>query len=132
LKEFNTRRSKEKTIQRDVLVSESTVDREMTEISSMLKLAGEYFPALEDYQPPKIPRLRLSDNRRTRTISDDEMYRLLDYYARAREPNESDRQYADRLTIGHALEFAWLTGSQKKGSRQAQTNGLLSRTRTNS
>jgi site-specific recombinase XerC len=114
LKEFNTRRSKEKTVQRDVLVSESTVDREMTEISSMLKLAGEYFPALEDYQPPKIPRLRLSDNRRTRTISDDEMYRLLDHYARAREPNESDRQYADRITIGHALEFAWLTGSRRK------------------
>lgn len=114
LKEFNIRRSKEKTVQRDALVSESTVDREMTEISSMLKVAGEYFPALEDYQPPKIPRLRLSDNRRTRTISDDEMYQLLDHYARPREANESERQYFDRITIGHALEFAWLTGSRRK------------------
>jgi integrase len=114
LKEFNTRRSKERTVQRDSKVSDATVDREMTEISSMLKLAGDYFPALESYQPPKIPRLRLSDNRRTRTISDDEIKALLGYYARAREPNESERQYFDRMTIGHAIEFAWLTGSRRK------------------
>jgi integrase len=114
LKEFNTRRSTERTVQRDTPVAESTIDREMTEISSMLKKAGEYFPALEAYQPPKIPRLRLSDNRRTRTISDDEMYSLLAYYARPKEPNESERQYFDRITIGHALEFAWLTGSRRK------------------
>jgi hypothetical protein len=95
-------------------VTESTVDREMTEISSMLKAAGEYFDALEDYSPPKIPRLQLSDNRRTRTLSDAEMIALVEHYARPRQPNESESQYFDRVTIGHALEFAWLTSSRRK------------------
>ena len=114
LKDFNKKRLSEKTIGRGTPVSEHTVDREMTEISSLLKHAGEYFEELEAYEPPKIPRLALSDIRRERTISDPERIALINYFARSREKHESDSQYFDRITIGHAFEFAGLTSSRRK------------------
>jgi hypothetical protein len=114
LKDFNRKRLSEKTRGRDTPVAESTVDREMTEISSLLQTAGNYFEELESYEPPKIPRLKLPDIRRERTIADEEREALVNYFARPRGKFESDRQYFDRLTIGHSFEFAGLTSSRRK------------------
>jgi hypothetical protein len=114
LKQFNKKRAAETTFGRRTPVSEATIDREMTEISSTLKLAGEYFPELEEWQPPKIPRLKLVDIRRERRISPAEQLALIDHFARPREPNESDGQYFDRILIGHSFEFALLTSSRRK------------------
>jgi integrase len=114
LKEFNKRRAAELTVGRDTPVTEATIDREMTEISSTLKNAGEYFPELEGWQTPKIPRLRLPDIRRERRISPIEQLALIDHFARPREPNECDGQYFDRILIGHSFEFALLTSSRRK------------------
>jgi integrase len=114
LKQFNEKRSREKTVGRNTPVSESTIDREMTEISSLLKSAGHYFEELEDYQPPKIPRLQLVDIRRERRIADWEKEELIKYFDRPREAFESDGQYQDRIAIGHAFEFALLTSSRRK------------------
>jgi hypothetical protein len=114
LKEFNKRRSAELTVGRDTPVTEATIDREMTEISSTLKNAGEYFAELESWQPPKIPRLKLADIRRERRISPAESTSIIDHFARPRESYESDGQYFDRILIGHSFEFALLTSSRRK------------------
>jgi integrase len=114
LKEFNKRRAAETTVGRGTPIAEATIDREMTEISSTLKLAGEYFEELEEWQPPKIPRLKLADIRRDRRIWPAEQLALIEHFARPREPNESDGQYFDRILIGHSFEFALLTSSRRK------------------
>lgn len=114
LKRFNERRAREKTVGRETPVTDATIDREMTEISSTLKDAGDYFEALQGWQPPKIPRLALVDTRRERRIEDWEALGLIAHFARPREPFESDGQYFDRVLIGHSFEFALLTSSRRK------------------
>lgn len=99
---------------RGTRVSETTIRREMTEISSVLKAAAEYFPELANYKPPKIPRPAIIDIRRERKISRAERSQLIEYYNRPRQSNEGYKQYLERLRVGHGLEFAWLTGSRRK------------------
>lgn len=113
LKQFNETRAKEET-NRGTMIAPETIDREMTEISAALKDAPNLFDALEDFIPPRIPRLKMTGNRRERVIGATEEALILKHFARPRENYESDNQYLDRIKIGQEFEFAVLTSSRRK------------------
>lgn len=112
LKEFNRQRGKQIT-QYDRQVEPSTVFREMTEISSMLSKAGEYFNELESYQPPKIPRPKVDKTRRERVITPKERDAILAQLNRPRG-DETEFQYEGRKLTALCFEFALLTASRRK------------------
>src|SRR5262245_32022195 len=48
----------------------ATINRELASIAATLNQAGEIFPELEQWKPPKMPRLKVVKSRRERIISD--------------------------------------------------------------
>lgn len=85
--------------------SPHTIDRRLTEISAGLRAAHRYFPDMEEFQPPRVPRPRLPDTRRERVIGPEEFARLLEFLYSGS---------AARQLVGHQLEFAALTSSRRK------------------
>lgn len=94
--------------------SASTIDRELNIIAATLNSAREYFPEVRGWLPPKIPRPKLSKNRRERLITDDEYRRILDYLQRPRAAKERQLAYQARIRAAHLLRFALLTGMRPK------------------
>ncbi len=106
-------RAAEKTA-RNTLLTPQTINRELTIISSALRQSPRFFAELEDYQPPRIPRQKAKENRRTRTTTPEEKMRLLAWLGAKLRDNETAAYYNERIKIFHALRFAWLTGARKK------------------
>src|SRR5688572_21611255 len=61
---------------RDGLKPQS-IDRELNIIVAMFNQAENYFPALEQWRPPRIPRPKILDGRRERTWSEHEIKVIL-------------------------------------------------------
>lgn len=72
------------TFQRDRLgsVKAQTVWREITDVCSMLKSAGDLFPVLAKWTPPARPRLKVPSGQRTRVISRKEAAAILAHLRR--------------------------------------------------
>lgn len=91
-----------------------SIDREITHIRAVLKRAGEFFPELENWVCPRFPRPEFAESRRETVIDHVTERRILKYFARPRQKNESEDQYRARLGIGLEFEFAILTSSRRK------------------
>src|SRR5713226_10004096 len=61
---------------RDGLKPQS-IDRELNIIVAMFNQAENYFPALEQWRPPRIPRPKIIDGRRERVWAEDEIESVL-------------------------------------------------------
>lgn len=92
-------------------LSPASINREVNIIAAALHAAGEHFPELEQWRPPKIPRLKAA-SRRERIITDAEAALLLEYLQRPLALGEAEYQRAARLRVAHVFEFALATGAR--------------------
>lgn len=94
-------------------VSLATIRREFVPVAAALNNAGEYFEALEDHRPSKIPWPQVPRARKHRTISAQERSRLLEYLLEPRRPTEHQpKMYEARRRTGLFLQFCLLTASR--------------------
>ena len=92
-------------------VKAETVHREINRLSPAFKNANEYFSALEDYQPPRIPRPKKPrQNSQKHIITENEKNAIVGYLTRAQVGTDTVKQYENRVRIGRMFEIAWLLG----------------------
>jgi integrase len=97
----------------------ATINRELATIAATLNQAGEIFPELEQWRPPKMPRLKVAKSRRERLISDDEYRRMVAHLRRPPDELDGDgrRQnrenaYNCRVRVAQIFEFAMLSAAR--------------------
>lgn len=94
-------------------IAPATIRREFVPIASALNNAGEYFEALENYRPSKIPWPQVPRARKHKTISAEERTALLEYLLAPRSPIEHQpKMYEARRRTGVFLQFCLLTASR--------------------
>lgn len=93
-------------------VKAETAHREITDVSSALHKAGDYFENLENWTVPEklIYRPGISDEGRDRIISRDERSSLLNYLLAAQKDGESRQNFVARRRTGLIFYFGLLTG----------------------
>jgi integrase len=94
-------------------VKPQTVFREITDICSALNSARDRHPELEDWQPPRRPRLKTPTRGRDRIISRDEAARVLAHLRRPREEDESERYWRVRIDAADLFQIALLTAARR-------------------
>jgi integrase len=99
--------------------SPASINRELNIVGATLHAAASFFPELEQWRTPKIPRPPQSKRGRERLITTEERDRLLDHLMAPRGLGEHHGAYHARLRVGEILHFALLTGM-----RHGEINGL--------
>lgn len=87
----------------------ASINREVNIIAAALHSAGDYFPELEQWRPPKIPRLK-AQSRRERIITEAEASILISYLRRPLAMGEADYQREARVRVAQIFEFALASG----------------------
>ena len=95
-------------------VKPQTVNREICTIASAVHKADKFYPELENWRVPKIPKAAFKKQRRTRIITDEERASLLDYLRRPKVHAELVIHYRHRLRLADILEFSLHTGLRRK------------------
>ena len=90
--------------------SASSIDRELNIIAATLHAAGSFFPQLEQWIAPKMPRPKVAKRGRERLITVDEIDALLGQLYRPQELAEQHQAYEARVRVGQIFEWALLTG----------------------
>jgi len=95
----------------------ASINRELATIAATLNQAGEIFSELEQWRPPKMPRLKAIKSRRERLISDDEYRQIVAYLRRPMDeldglPANRPNAYKCRTRVAQIFEFAMLTGAR--------------------
>jgi integrase len=88
----------------------SSINREVTEIKSCLSAATSYYPALEDWQPPKGVWLEEAFDGRRQTWSNEEIADVLRELYAPRRKNEKPDSVATRYSIADMFRVALATG----------------------
>jgi integrase len=106
-------------------VSAATVRREIVPIAAALNKAGEYFEALEDHRPAKIPWPQVPRARKHKTISAEERAAILNYLLGPRRLIEHmPKMYEARRRTGVFLQFCLLTASRPGEIAQLQRSNI--------
>lgn len=85
-------------------------------IAATLHQAGDFFPELEQWKAPKIPRPKVVNSRRERVVEPDEFARLIQVLTRPPDAQDGAREYdrrtayIARLRVAHIFQFAMATG----------------------
>lgn len=95
-------------------VKPQTANREMCCIASAIHKAENFFPELEDWRVPRIPKAPHKKQRRERIITLEEKSQLLAHLARPKDQGELVIHYHHRLRLAHILEFSLHTGLRRK------------------
>jgi integrase len=91
-------------------VKPQTIDRELNIIVAMFNQADNYFPALEQWHPPRIPRPKTSDGRRERVWSENEIRVILGDLLAPKRDDESAESAVARYRAGRKVQFCLLNG----------------------
>lgn len=104
-RKFNAKRIEDR-------VKPETVNRELNVLGPVFNTASEIFPeVLEDYRPPRIPRLKVKrSSKRTRVITEREKNLICDYLRQPKNNLETQMEFENRTRIGRMFEIAWLLG----------------------
>jgi integrase len=87
-----------------------SIDRELNIIAAMFNSVDLYFPQLEQWRPPRMPRPKIIGGRRERIWSDHEIKVVLaELYADRRE-GEQRQSAAARHKVGRIVQFCLLNG----------------------
>ena len=87
-----------------------SIDRELNLINAMFNSVDLYFPQLEQWRPPKMPRPKIVGGRRERIWSDHEIKVVLgELYAPRRESEQYQTAEA-RHKVGRIVQFCLLNG----------------------
>ncbi len=107
-------------------IADSSVNRELNTIAATLHAAAEFFPELEQWRPPKIPRLKVSSSRREMVITDEQYQALVNCLLRPADSRDGRRAqdqrnaYQARVRVAHVLQFAMLTGARHSEINRVQ------------
>lgn len=96
----------------DKKITNETVRRELVPIVAALNSAYKYFPELDDYQAPRIPRPRIAKGKKERVISPAEQEALFKYFFAQRGQKEAVKAYNERRRTGQFLHFCLLSLSR--------------------
>lgn len=94
----------------------ASICRELNVIAATLHQAGDFFPELEQWKAPKIPRPKVVNSRRERVVEPDEFARLIQILTRPPDAQDGAREYdrqracTARLRVAHIFQFAMATG----------------------
>jgi integrase len=94
---------------RDELKPQS-IDRELNIVVAMFNQAENYFPALDQWRPPRIPRPKIIDGRRERTWSEHEIKVVLGELFAAKREDENVQSAIARYKVGRKVQFCLLNG----------------------
>jgi integrase len=94
-------------------LSASSIDRELNIVSATLRAAVTYFPQLDHWAIPRIPRPKHSKRRRERVISAAEVTKVLTWLYAPQRNDETEAEMTKRRTVGHVFRVALLTGARK-------------------
>jgi integrase len=86
-----------------------TVNRELNYLGAMLNSAGLYFPALEHWKPPRLPRPRETEGR-DRPLALDEARRIVGYL---RAPARRRFDEHVRASVADIFQLALMTGMRQ-------------------
>ena len=109
LQEFVRVRHAEKT-KRGTQIKMQTVDRELTIVAAVLHSAGEFFPELENWVCPRIPRPKMTKRGRERVVTDAEKNKILRLLLASRRESESYFAWKARHRVGQIFQVAFQTG----------------------
>lgn len=91
-------------------VKAQTIDRELNIIVAMFNQADNYFPALEQWHPPRMPRPKVRDGRRERIWSEHEIRVILGDLLAPKRDDESTESADARYRVGRKVQFCLLNG----------------------
>ncbi|MGI9067184.1 MAG: tyrosine-type recombinase/integrase [Pyrinomonadaceae bacterium] len=94
---------------RDELKPQS-IDRELNIIVAMFNQAENYFPSLDQWRPPRIPRPKITDGRRERTWSENEIKVVLGELFAPKRDDENVQAAIARYRVGRKVQFCLLNG----------------------
>jgi integrase len=94
---------------RDGLKPQS-IDRELNIVVAMFNQAENYFPALEQWRPPRIPRPKIIDGRRERVWSEHEIKAILEELFAPKGDAEQVQAAFARYRVGRKVQFCLLNG----------------------
>jgi len=97
---------------RDRKLKDSTISLYLDHISSFLNAAGEYFPEMEDYRPPRFPKRPRGEARR-RVLAKEELAKFFAVMSRPSLPNERSLSEV-RLKLFDVARLMLLTGARKE------------------
>ncbi len=87
-----------------------SIDRELNIIVAMFNQAENYFPALEQWRPPRVPRPKILDGRRERTWSEHEIKVILGQLFAPKRDDEQVQSAIARYKVGRKVQFCLLNG----------------------
>ena len=87
-----------------------SIDRELNIIVAMFNQAENYFPALDQWRPPRIPRPKIIDGRRERTWSEHEIKVILGELFAPKREDEKVQSAIARYKVGRKVQFCLLNG----------------------
>lgn len=87
-------------------IKPQSVNRELKDVMSCLNAASEIFPELEEWRPPKRPKLKVPKGYRKVTISPEQIRKILARLRRVREEKERAQAYRARLDAADGFEVA--------------------------
>lgn len=95
---------------RDDGLKAQSIGRELNIINSMLTQTDVYYPQLEQWRPPRMPRPKVIDGRRERIWSESEMASVLgELFAPKRDGEQIQASFA-RYRVGRKVEFCLMNG----------------------
>lgn len=87
-----------------------SIDRELNIIAAMFNGVDLYFPQLEQWRPPKMPRPKIIGGRRERIWSDGEIKNVLGELYLPRRDSEQRQTAEARFRVGRIVQFCLLNG----------------------
>lgn len=90
-------------------VTPQSAKRELVPIIATLASAGDFFPELEDWSPPKTPQVKTEKTGRERVFQSHELEKIFGYLFSPRKKGEYLSKYRGRLRTGYFLQFCLLT-----------------------
>lgn len=94
-------------------VKPQTVFREVTDVCSMLNNARDLFAELEDWTPPRRPRMKTPTGSRDRLISKEEAAAVLAHLRRPLEDGETEGYWRVRNDAADLFQIALLTAARR-------------------
>ncbi len=87
-----------------------SIDRELNIIAATFNSVDLYFPQLEQWRPPKMPRPKILGGRRERLWSVDEIKGVLGELYAPRRDDEQAQTHTARVRVGRIVQFCLLNG----------------------
>lgn len=92
-----------------------TINKELYAISAAFANAPLYYPSLDSYRKPVVPRIKCKRARRERLVSrEKELDIILEELRKPRAGKQTERHHFHRVRLADTLEFALLTGMRRK------------------